>query len=152
MKDLLLNTLLCLTLLAGIVLLALLLRRFLAWWKADDDAAGISLGFKPRGEATLHPPATWLGEAANGAPVAATESPTPDQVEHFIHVCCVCHKVTSLGVGTLRGQFREPGEVRAGDELRVSHGYCPACEAKAHAEIERLLPAAQLSTPQLSTH
>lgn len=149
------ETLLQLCEIVGVLCLFLLVIAGVRWLSdpSDDAAAGVSLGqVSPAEDNFGHAPATWLGEAANGAPVAATESPTPDQVEHFIHVCCVCHKVTSLGVGTLRGQFREPGEVRAGDELRVSHGYCPACEAKAHAEIERLLPAAQLSTPQLSTH
>lgn len=116
---------------------------------SDDAAAGVSLGFEPRGEATLHPPATWLGEAENGAPVAGPEAASS---HHFIVVCSYCHAIYKIADehGILVAQ--------CGDTLKVSHGICPECQPRVQAqldrELDRLAPTPnselQISNPALA--
>ncbi len=61
--------------------------------------------------------------------------PEPPVSDHFISACAACHVVTRLRPS------QRALTVHLGDTLKVSHGLCPICERKAHAEIDALLPA-----------
>lgn len=57
------------------------------------------------------------------APIAPAPEPWP--AKHFLAACMYCHHVTRS----------DSQPVRVGDELRVSHGICPACSASKYAEL-----------------
>ena len=58
--------------------------------------------------------------------------------------CCVCRKIR-----VAKGRWVAKA-IPVGDEMNVSHGYCPVCAAKAFAEVRRTLsqaPAVQAPKP-----
>ena len=57
-------------------------------------------------------------------PIAPAPEPWP--AKHFLVACMYCHHVTCS----------DSQPVRVGDELRVSHGICPACSARKYAELQ----------------
>ena len=82
----------------------------------DDAAAGVSLGVARH--SNVETPA---------APASTSECRATWPAKHFISACMYCHRVTRAG------RHAEP--IRVGDELRVSHGICPACMAAKHPEV-----------------
>lgn len=73
--------------------------------RSDDAAAGVQIG-----------------------PISHLPSPNSSPAwpaKHFLAVCMYCHHVTRS----------DSHPVRVGDELRVSHGICPACMADKHPEV-----------------
>jgi len=57
--------------------------------------------------------------------------------------CCLCKRVRN---GKLWAEPL-PEEIVEGD---ISHGYCPACAAKAFLEVEELLSARQIVIPNVT--
>lgn len=69
---------------------------------------------------------------ASNSPDGGCKPPAPWPAKHFVCACMHCHHVT-----------RSEGQpVRVGDELRVSHGICPACLKAWEEEAARLTSAA----------
>ena len=64
-----------------------------------------------------------------------------DEVKSMTVQCCVCRKIR---VGKDRWVL---GEIPAEDRMNVSHGYCPACAAKAFAEVRRALSQSPVIQP-----
>lgn len=87
----------------------------------DDKASGTLIGQVSPAEDALH-----------HHPDGGCKPPAPWPAKHFVCACMHCHHVT-----------RSDGQpVRVGDELRVSHGICPACQKQWEEEAARLTSAA----------
>lgn len=73
----------------------------------DDAAAGIELNSEFR--------------------VPHSELSAAWPAKHFLSACMYCHRVTRTD--------NPAHPIRIGDDLRVSHGICPACMAAKHPEV-----------------